>query len=67
VAEITVKKLLCCGFQRIGSSVSMLVEYMSRNICFPQVGLLCLLFAWFTVYPEDKVFLRNVRKSLGNT
>jgi hypothetical protein len=32
VAETTVKRLLCCGFQSDGTSVS--VEDMSRNKCF---------------------------------
>jgi hypothetical protein len=30
VAETTVKIFLCCGFRRDGTSVSMLVEDMSR-------------------------------------
>jgi hypothetical protein len=34
-AETTVKRLLCCGFQSNGTSVSLLVEDMSRNKYFP--------------------------------
>jgi hypothetical protein len=34
VADTGVKRLLCCGFRRTGTSVSMLVEDMSRNKCF---------------------------------
>jgi hypothetical protein len=37
VAETKFKILLCCGFRRYGTSVSMLVEDMSRNKCFSQV------------------------------
>jgi hypothetical protein len=39
VAETTDKRLLCYGFRRTesdGTSVSMLVEGMSRNKCFSQ-------------------------------
>jgi hypothetical protein len=42
VAETTVKRLLCCGFRGSDNrctSVSMLVEDMSRNICFYQVRI----------------------------
>jgi hypothetical protein len=43
VAEIIVKRLLCCGFRRSGkakgTSVSMLVEHMLRNKCFFQVRI----------------------------
>jgi hypothetical protein len=39
VAETTVKRLLCCGFRSTGTSVSMLVEDMSRNGCFVQVRI----------------------------
>jgi hypothetical protein len=34
VAETTLKRPLCCGFRRDGTSVSMLMEDMSGNICF---------------------------------
>jgi hypothetical protein len=42
VDETTIKRLLCCGFLRIGKAmrrVSMLVEDMSRNKCFFQVRI----------------------------
>jgi hypothetical protein len=39
VAETRVKRLLCCGFRRDGTSVSMLVQGMSRNKCFSQVQI----------------------------
>jgi hypothetical protein len=36
VAEKTVKRVLCCGFRRTGTSISTFVENMSRNKCFVQ-------------------------------
>jgi hypothetical protein len=45
VAETTVKRLLCAGFD--GTSVRMLAENMSRNKCFSRPGsnIIC-----FTLY-----------------
>jgi hypothetical protein len=59
VAETTVKRLLCCGFswESNETSVSMLMEDMSRNKCFFQVRIslvLCFisLCDLFTDYPH---------------
>jgi hypothetical protein len=56
VAETTVKRLLCCGFQCTGKamdkiSVSVLVEDMSRNRCFsPGLNITCFMFYPFVTY-----------------
>jgi hypothetical protein len=44
VAELTVKRFLCCGFRRGGISASMLAEDMSRNKCFPDSNITFLGF-----------------------
>jgi hypothetical protein len=65
VSVTTVKRLLFCGFRRTRTSVSMLVENMSRNKFFFQV-LISYVLRYISIYvlfnysPRINKGLRNI-------
>jgi hypothetical protein len=68
VAETTVKRLLCCGFQcRDETSVSVLMEDMSRSKCFFQVRISGVLYiiSICDLYTDSPSYIAKCSDSLG--